>query len=285
MAENTPGYDNNGYTPQIEKQIQKYGELALSWKWIHTEENYRTAKSAKFINLPLTLLSAIAGTSAIVTTIDNPTGSRMGVGDIIARSLTVIVTILNTLQTVYQFDERSKMHHHMATKYNEIVHDIACTMILPVDKRPYAYTYLTMCRNKIESTAQEAASLNIDASTIKKFKQNFDSVDIEKPLIVAKKSDVLSPNWRHPEEPNLSPHQIQIEVSSPPSTPSEKLKKKSKKKEIHPIVPESIARLRSRESPDVFPIFASRRVSNSSNHGGSGSSDRSSSPKDAHITV
>jgi hypothetical protein len=116
------------YTEEIEALIKGIGEKALALSWLHTRSEKRYSYLNNYLAIPAIVLSTITGAGSI------------GFGDIkdvsyIMGGVSIVVSIISTLNSYFSFAKRSEAHRITSVSYNKLYLQISIELSLPRKKR------------------------------------------------------------------------------------------------------------------------------------------------------
>lgn|ERR1035438_3217934 len=103
---------------------QNPGQLVLAWlrrareaQLAHYEMANNLARRAKWLGVPVILITAVVGTSVFVSIVDQvvPVQAKLAIG-----LLSLAATILSSLQTFFKFSERAESHRVYAARFGAI---------------------------------------------------------------------------------------------------------------------------------------------------------------------
>jgi hypothetical protein len=116
------------YTDEIEDLIKGIGEKALSLSWLHTRSEKRYSYLNNFLAIPAIILSTITGAGSIGF------GSMPEVSYIMG-GISIIVSIISTLNSYFSFAKRSEAHRITSVSYNKLYLQVSIELSLPRKKR------------------------------------------------------------------------------------------------------------------------------------------------------
>lgn len=116
------------YTDEIESLIKGIGEKALALSWLHTRSEKRYSYLNNFLAIPTIVLSTITGAGSIGF------GSMVEVSYIMG-GLSILVSIISTLNSYFAFAKRCEAHRITSVSYNKLYLQISIELSLPRKKR------------------------------------------------------------------------------------------------------------------------------------------------------
>jgi hypothetical protein len=165
----------------LEKLLAEEGEKALGLAWLHNQCEEIYSNKNTWLNIPVIVLSTLAGTASASSTTffeDNMKMGSLGIG-----AVSILVGVLNTINSYFAFAKRSEAHRIADIQFNKIYRFIAVEMTLPRSERIRAKDMLKIVREQIERLAE--TSPIVPESVIEKFKNKFgkDYKDVAMPDI------------------------------------------------------------------------------------------------------
>lgn len=116
------------YTDEIESLIKGIGEKALALSWLHTRSEKRYTYLNNYLAIPAIVLSTITGAGSIGF------GSIPDVSYIMG-GVSIIVSIISTLNSYFAFAKRGEAHRITSVSYNKLYLQISIELSLPRKKR------------------------------------------------------------------------------------------------------------------------------------------------------
>lgn len=137
---------NIKWNDAVECLIKGIGEKALSMSWLHNKSEKRYKYLNNYLAIPSIILSSITGAGSIGF------GSQ---GDIsyIMGALSLLVSILSTLNSYFVFAQRSTEHRIASVQYSKLYLTISIELALPRVKRMNVKDFLKLI-------SQESQRLN-----------------------------------------------------------------------------------------------------------------------------
>jgi len=140
------------WSSQLEDILAKEGERCSGLSWLHTRAETLTSKYNAFVQVPVIILSTLAGTASVgsSTLFDGDTKtSSIAIG-----LVSIGVGILNTLGGFFAFAKRSEAHRIAHLSYAKLAAKISIELSLPRDERMSAESLLTHVRETMERLAE-----------------------------------------------------------------------------------------------------------------------------------
>lgn len=172
--------DNNKqnikWSENLENYLKEIGEKCQCYYVLHKKAEALFSKRTTFIDLPVIILSTIAGTLSI--------GNSSIFGDNINSSLyigclSLTVGVMNTISTYFNWSKRTENHRIVSIQYSKLYRFISVELKLPVNERMAPNDLLKVVRENYERL-QELSPL-IPVHIINEFKSKYKNTVISKP--------------------------------------------------------------------------------------------------------
>ena len=167
------------WSSRLEKYFCDLGEKALCLSYLHKKCESRFTKKSTYIDLPVIVLSTIAGTLSIGSSSlfqGNERLASVGVG-----SLSLVVGVLNTVNSYFAFNRRAENHKLCFIQFGKLHRFLEIEMALPREQRIKAKDLLKFTREQYERL-QEIAPL-IPKDIIAQFRKKYKKTNIAQPEI------------------------------------------------------------------------------------------------------
>jgi hypothetical protein len=131
------------WTDAIEALVKSLGEKALSMSWLHGRAEKRYSWMNNWLAIPSIVISTITGVGTV---------GFGAIGDIsyIMGSLSIIVSILGTLNSYFAFAKRAEAHRITSVNYSKLYLQISIEMSLPRLKRMNVKDFLKGVSEQIQ---------------------------------------------------------------------------------------------------------------------------------------
>ena len=141
------------WSSQLEDILAQEGERCRGLAWLHTRAEIMTSQYNTYIQVPVIVLSTLAGTASVGS------ATLFGEGGSLASSIAVGlvsigVGILNTLGGFFAFAKRSESHRIAHLNYAKMSSKISIELSLPRDERTPAEILLGHVRETMERMAE-----------------------------------------------------------------------------------------------------------------------------------
>jgi hypothetical protein len=139
------------WSSQLEDIIAQEGEKCRGLSWLHTRGEALTSKYNTCVQVPVIILSTLAGTASVgsQTLFGGSSVSSTAIG-----LVSIGVGILNTLGSFFAFAKRSEAHRIAHLNYSKLSTRISIELSLPRDERMDAQPFLINIRETMERLAE-----------------------------------------------------------------------------------------------------------------------------------
>jgi hypothetical protein len=141
------------WSTQLEDILAQEGEKCRGLAWLHTRAEALTSKFNTYVQVPVIVLSTLAGTASVgsATLFGGGPASSIAIG-----LVSISVGILNTLGSFFAFAKRSEAHRIAHLNYSKLSTRISIELSLPRDQRMEADPFLENTRETMERLAETA---------------------------------------------------------------------------------------------------------------------------------
>ena len=199
------------WNSQLEVLLSDEGERALCYTWLHSKSEKHYSRLSTYINLPVIMLSTIAGAGSIGSSSlfnSSPTASvTIGI-------ISLGVATLNTIESYFGWAKRSESHRLAGTSYGKVYRFIQIELALPRSERINARDMLKVVREQCDRLQE--TSPQIPDIVISEFKEKFSKIeDVTKPEVTnglhpihVHPPDVDSPYYKTLRKKELEEHML-----------------------------------------------------------------------------
>jgi len=156
------------FNSQLESVISDEGEKALSYMVLHDWSQKKFNRFTNFINIPVIILSTMAGASSIGS---DSLFQGFPQASVIIGIVSIIVGILSTLQSYFNFEKRAEAHRISSIQYYKVYNFIKIELSLPRSQRTAVSDFLKLIKEDLERLKE--ISPQIDDGIILQYKRNF----------------------------------------------------------------------------------------------------------------
>jgi hypothetical protein len=157
------------WSTQLEDILAQEGERCRGLAWLHTRAEILLSRYNTFIQVPVIVLSTLAGTASVGS--DTLFGGTSPASSIAIGLVSISVGILNTLGGFFAYAKRSEAHRIAHLNYSKISSKISIELSLPRDERTSAETILCHVRETMERMAETTP--NCPQEIIDEFNKKF----------------------------------------------------------------------------------------------------------------
>lgn len=139
------------WSSQLEDILAQEGERCRGLAWLHTRAEALTSKYNTFVQVPVIVLSTLAGTASVGS------ATLFGPGPVSSIAIGLVsigVGILNTLGGFFAFAKRTESHRIAHLNYSKLSTKISIELSLPRDERMSAEPFLINIRETMERMAE-----------------------------------------------------------------------------------------------------------------------------------
>jgi len=189
MEDNT----HPNWNTQLENILSSEGEKANCFYWLHSKSEKQYSSFATYITIPTVILSTVAGSASIgsQSMFENSTLAPLIIGGV-----SLLVGVLNTVSSYFNWAKRSENHRLSALNYAKIYRFILIELSLPRNERIVAKDMLKFVRSELDRLQEN--SPQIPDTVIKQFRNTFGKTtpEVSKPEI----TNGLDPIYVYTEE-------------------------------------------------------------------------------------
>lgn len=166
------------WSDNLEEYFKDMGEKSYCYSYLHKRAEQSFAYYRNFIDLPVIILSTIAGTLSIGGKSfwgeENEANGNVAVGVV-----SLGVGVLNTIGTYFGFAKRAEAHRLSAIQYGKLYRFLSIELSLPQKERMRPADLLKVSRDNYERLAE--VSPLIPYKLLEDFKIRFKDYQVSKP--------------------------------------------------------------------------------------------------------
>jgi hypothetical protein len=170
MSESVEPHED--WNTNLEKVVKKEGEQSQSLYWMHNSASRWASKRNDAIQIPAIILASVTGFLAATSNLVPP----LAIG-----AMSLIVGILNTINSYYKFAQRSESHRITSQLYFKTYKIIEVELALPVHQRVDANKLLKKMRDTMQHVSEVAPP--IPNNVIETYRKHFTESKVAKPII------------------------------------------------------------------------------------------------------
>jgi hypothetical protein len=140
------------WSAQVEDILAAEGEKCRGLSWIHTRCETEMSRYNTFIQVPVIVLSTLAGTASVGSA--TLFAGQTTVSSIVIGLVSISVGIMNTLGGFFNFAKRAESHRIAHLHYSKIATKISIELSLPRLERISAESLLNYVRESMERLAE-----------------------------------------------------------------------------------------------------------------------------------
>ena len=221
------------YNSHLEELVSSEAEKSLCLRWLHDQSEKRYSQFNTFIQFPIIVISALAGTLSIGS--ESLFGSS-NTAPVAIGMMSLAVTILNVISNFFGWAKRSEGHRISGINYGKLHRWISIELALPRDQRVPAKHFLKEIREQIDRLNE--TSPPVPQTVIDKFKREMKDIakDVSVPEICNGIHNVMVYRGKNSEDedkkqPSEDEEDEKEETIVHIENPMNKEKEKDKKKE------------------------------------------------------
>lgn len=179
------------WNSQLEKVISDEGEKCLSYSWLHDRSQKKYNFLDTSINVPVVVLSTLAGASSIGS---DSLFQGFSQASVIIGIVSIFVGILQTLNSYFGWGKRTEGHRISGIQFSKMYNFIKIELSLPREQRLTPEEFLKLIKEQLERLRE--VSPQIPDDIIKEYKTAFSNyTEVAKPEICngLDKIEVYSP--------------------------------------------------------------------------------------------
>jgi hypothetical protein len=172
--------ENITWSELLEEYFASVGEKAHCLSWLHSRAESLYSQRRSYIDLPVIVLSGITGFCSVGSSTMFEGNMRMA--SILLGVSSLVVSILNTISSYYQWSKKAEGHRISALHYGKLYRFICVEMGLPRSERIRATDLLKFVKDSYDRLAE--TSPQIPPESIAEFRARFNDKkydDISKP--------------------------------------------------------------------------------------------------------
>ena len=185
--------------------------------WLHDRAQKKYNRLSNFINIPVIVLSTLAGSASIGS---ESLFAGFPQASVIIGLVSILVGILGTLQSYFNFEKRTESHKIASIQYYKVYNFIKIELSLPRKDRTNVSDFLKLIKEDLERLKE--ISPIIPDEIIAEYKVKFDIPDykdVSKPEICNGLASIQP--FNQAEESKRSSIRLNLEgIIPPPSSPA-----------------------------------------------------------------
>jgi len=168
------------WNPNLEKVVKKEGEISQSFYYMHNLASRWASKRNDAIQIPAIILASVTGFLAATSNL---------VPSVAIGAMSLVVGILNTVNSYYKFAQRSESHRITSQLYLKSYKIIEIELALPVHQRVDASKLLKKMRETMQHVSEVAPP--IPNNVIEIYRKHFADSKVAKPIIANDLEEII----------------------------------------------------------------------------------------------
>jgi hypothetical protein len=175
---------HNGWTFELESLAAEWADHGSCYQWMH--ERSRQLQSVKNLRMkiPAIILSTLTGTASFgLGSFFGDNSSSKTMAQMVIGSISIIVGVIGTLDTFFQYAQSCEMHNTAAVNWGNFQRNIEFQMKLHPNERIEAMPFMKMMQNEMNRLIEQSPS--ILTCVLKEFQIKFEkNTELKKPAVV-----------------------------------------------------------------------------------------------------
>ena len=158
VSGNQPKKFLNGWTPEQERLMAEWADIAGCYKWLNDRAGNIFSRSNMMITIPVIILSTLTGTANFAIDSFIPQGSdelkkyvSAGIGGI-----SIFAGILTTLGNFFQYAQKSEAHRVASIAWGKFQRQVTVELAIHPDERIDAMDFLKICRQDLDRLIEQS---------------------------------------------------------------------------------------------------------------------------------
>lgn len=175
-ASNAPKKFLNGWTPEQERLMGSWADVAGCYRWLHDKSEKKYTKSNMLITIPVIILSTLTGTAnfALSSFIPADDLSAKNYASAAIGAVSIFAGILTTLGNFLRFAQGSEAHRVASVAWGKFQRQIAVEISIHPDDRMDCMDFLNICRQDLDRLIEQSPPIPDDV--IAMFEKEFKDV-------------------------------------------------------------------------------------------------------------
>jgi hypothetical protein len=175
---------HNGWTHELETLATEWADHASCYQWMHERSRQLQSNKNLRMKIPAIVLSTLTGTASFgLGSFFGEDSSSKTMAQMIIGSVSIIVGVIGTLDTFFQYAQSCEMHNTAAVNWGNFQRNIEFQMKLHPNERIDAMPFLKMMQNEMNRLIEQSPALL--SCVLKEFQTKFEkNTDLKKPAVV-----------------------------------------------------------------------------------------------------
>jgi len=166
----------NGWTPEQEKLMAKWADIAGCYRWLHDKSEKRFSAGNAWITIPVIMLSTLTGTAnfALPSFIPPDSSLTNNYAQAIIGTISIFAGILTTVGNFLRYAQNSESHRVAGVGWGKLHRQITVELAIHPDDREDSMTFLQVCRQDLDRLVEQSPA--IPDQVINAFEREFSDV-------------------------------------------------------------------------------------------------------------
>ena len=148
----------NGWTPEQEKLMAKWADVAGCYRWLHDKAEKDFSTGNAWITIPVIILSTLTGTANFALSSFIPSNdlsinnyAQAGIG-----AVSIFAGILTTIGNFLRYAQKSEAHRVAGVAWGKLHRQITVELAIHPDDREDSMTFLQACRQDLDRLVEQS---------------------------------------------------------------------------------------------------------------------------------
>lgn len=167
----------NGWTPEQERLMGKWADVAGCYRWLHDRSEKKYTKANMYITIPVIILSTLTGTAnfALDSFIERDNYAAKSYAQATIGAISIFAGILTTLGNFLRFAQGSEAHRVSSVAWGKFQRQITVEISIHPNDRMDCMDFLHICRQDLDRLIEQSPPIPDDV--IEMFEKEFKDVE------------------------------------------------------------------------------------------------------------
>jgi len=167
----------NGWTPEQERLMGKWADVAGCYRWLHDRSEKKYTKLNMYITIPVIIFSTLTGTAnfALDSFIERDNYSAKTYAQATIGGISIFAGILTTLGNFLRFAQGSEAHRVSSVAWGKFQRQITVEISIHPNDRMDCMDFLHICRQDLDRLIEQSPPISDDV--IEMFEKEFKDVE------------------------------------------------------------------------------------------------------------
>ena len=167
----------NGWTPEQERLMGKWADVAGCYRWLHDRSEKKYTKANMYITIPVIILSTLTGTAnfALDSFIEKDNYAAKSYAQATIGGISIFAGILTTLGNFLRFAQGSEAHRVSSVAWGKFQRQITVEISIHPNDRMDCMDFLHICRQDLDRLIEQSPPIPDDV--IEMFEKEFKDVE------------------------------------------------------------------------------------------------------------